>query len=213
MPRKARESSIAEATVVDVLAPAPPPAPALAELVLNDEPEPEPDLVVAPPVRPVPEAQLTDDQRRIRDLENQLALERGKKDPEVEFDQVVDGSASILIHFLEDGFTALGQVWYRGQELEMARDSSSYRDTCDRRGRSWLDLRADEFAQVERWGKVMFRQGPWPGKSYEDGAKERFEALAPLTGTGSVAPTADDLAAADKAEAKRRRSAPRLPMR
>src|SRR4051794_8630808 len=32
----------------------------------------------------------------------------------------------------------------------------------DRFGHSWLDLLDDEQAQQRKWGKVMFRRGPWP---------------------------------------------------
>ena len=110
-------------------------------------------------------------------------------------------------------FTALGKVWYRGQELEFAPDSPAYRDTCDRTGRSWLDLRSNEFAQVERYGKVMFRVGPWPGKSYTEAASVPFERLNALSGDTPVAPPATtEFEAAAKAEAARARAAPRLPV-
>jgi hypothetical protein len=32
----------------------------------------------------------------------------------------------------------------------------------DRHGFSFLDLVDDEEAQLAKWGKVMFRRGPWP---------------------------------------------------
>lgn len=76
----------------------------------------------------------------------------------------------ILIHFLEDGFTAFGQVWYRGQELEVAKPSKHYDLTVDRTGASWLDLvgPAGEMEQARRYGRIMFRAGPWPGDSHDD---------------------------------------------
>lgn len=158
--------------------------------------------------RPVPEAELSPQGQRIRELEHQLALERGKKDPEIaEPDPgAVEGlgdDTNIVIHILEDGFTHAGKVWYRGQELEFVPGSQQWRETCDRTGRSWLDLRGDEFAQVERWGKVMFRNGPWPGRSYLDAAKELFDGVA---GT----PDEEQLRAAQQAEARRRRAVPSL---
>jgi hypothetical protein len=206
MPPKRRPSGIAGSTeVVDVLAAAAPAEPAADDADLR---------VVSPDARPVPERELSPEQRRIRDLEHQLALEKGRKDPEPEYDTqpaaVSDGDA-ILIHFLEDGFTAFGQVWYRGQEVEVAAGSQQYRDTCDRFGRSWLELRNDEFAQADRWGKVMFRSGPWPGKKYSDATQ--FERLKGLTGDGSVAPTPDELHRAEQEEAKRGRRVPRLSLR
>lgn len=64
------------------------------------------------------------------------------------------------IHFVDDGLTALGKVWYRGEQISVDTASDDYQMTVDRTGRSWLDF--DEVEQVERYGKVMFRPGPWP---------------------------------------------------
>lgn len=166
-----------------------------------------PETVPSPPA----ERELTPQERRIQELETQLAQMAGKKDvePELELVAVPGDEGNIVIHFLEDGFTALGKVWYRGQELEFEPGSQAYKDTFDRRGRSWLDLRGDEFAQVERWGRIIFRNGPWPGKGYAD-AKE-FESVLNADGKSKVAPpTEEELLAAQKAELKRRRAAPRL---
>lgn len=188
--------------------PAPDPAP-------SPGPGPTQPAVPSPVGRPVAESELTPDQRRIRALEDQLARERGRKDVEPELVVPAQPGArdNIVIHFLEDGFTALGKVWYRGQEIEFEPNGPAYGDTCDRHGRSWLDLRDDEFAQVERYGKIMFRSGPWPGRKLTDDGAARFEKLRALGGDAPVgAPTPDELAAAEAAEAKRRRAAPRLPV-
>lgn len=193
-------------TIVDPLAEAPIEIP--TPLVVEEAP------ASARATRPRPEAELTPEQRRIRDLENQLALERGKKDLEPQDGDLTAPGAdgNIHIHFLEDGITALGKVWYRGQELEFEPGSQAYRDTCDRTGWSWLSLRDDDFAQVERWGTVKFRSGPWPGRSYADAAKVPFDMLKQIDGKGSVPrPSEEDLERAAKAEARRRRAAPLLP--
>ncbi len=158
--------------------------------------DPVPDV---DPVPPAPDSSLTPEQRRIRELENQLAVERGGKDPAESF-AFAEGEDTILIHFVEDGLTALGRVWFRGQEIEFERDGRAYQDTCDRFGRSWLAL--DESAQIDRFGKVMFRKGPWPGKTYQAAAAEQFS---------GARPSEDELQAADQAEARRRRAAPLLP--
>lgn len=34
--------------------------------------------------------------------------------------------------------------------------------SLDRNGKSWLDLVDEEPRQIQRWGRVMFRRGPWP---------------------------------------------------
>lgn len=159
---------------------------------------------------PVADTELSPEQRRIKDLEDQLALVSGKKDiePVAEPISVPGDGKNIIIHFLEDGLTALGKVWYRGEELEFEVGSQAYKDTFNRRGQTWLDLRFDEFAQADRFdGKIMFRNGPWPGKTYLDGSFEQMRGE--REGTRVAAPTEDELAAAEKARAKR--AAPRLP--
>jgi hypothetical protein len=162
------------------------------------------------PARPAPDSDLTADQLRIRELEDRLAKSEGQKDPEPQLVAADPGSdQNILIHFLEDGFTALGQVWMRGQELEFTPGSPAYNDTIDREGKSWLDYRDREFDQVDKWGKIMFRKGPWPGKSFKDAT---FVALKSLSGAGTVpVPTEDELTAAEQRERSRRRAAPTFP--
>lgn len=86
-------------------------------------------------------------------------------EPVVPESQFKDGD-KILIHVREDGFTANGRVWYRGQELEFEVGSEAYKDTLDRYGRSWLSL--DENTQYKQYGRVMFGFGPWPGGQYEN---------------------------------------------
>jgi len=215
MPRRPREPRAGAPEVVDVLAqvvpvPAPVELPPVVEIptfeLLPDDPAPAP--------RPAPESTLTPEQRRIRDLENQLAVERGRKDPEPELEEPAEPGAqgNILIHFVAEGFTALGMVWRRGQELEFVPGSPAYRDTCDRFGRSWLELRDNEQAQVERFKEVKFRSGPWLGKSYAEVASAHFERLKPLQDGQSLAPTEQELRQAALAEARRNRAAPRLPV-
>lgn len=79
--------------------------------------------------------------------------------------QFEDGQ-EILIHVREDGFTANGRVWYRGQELLFEAGSEAYRDTQDRHGRSWLALSDND--QIRTYGQVMFGLGPWPGGAYDN---------------------------------------------
>jgi hypothetical protein len=86
--------------------------------------------------------------------------------PEVAVPAAAADGSTILIHILEDGFTAAGQVWYRGQEIEYIVGEQAFEDTKDRHGRSWLAC--DDATQMQRWGRVMFRRGPWPGASYDD---------------------------------------------
>lgn len=177
----------------------------------------KPSPLVVSGQRPTPERELTPEQLRIRQLEDQLAREQGKKDPDVEYEAPTQpgSAANILIHFLEDGFTALGRVWYRGQELEFETGGQPYRDTFDRNGSTWLSLVDDEFGQVEKYGKVMFRRGPWPGKPLTEAAS--LAVARPLKAVGAdtslAAVSVAELEAAAALEAKRGRAAPRLPLR
>jgi hypothetical protein len=162
--------------------------------------------VVEDTPEPVPE--LTPEQKEIARLRDQLARVSGKKDvlPEVD-DTVHEDGEVIRIHFLEDGLTVNGRMMYRGDELEFVVGGGAYRDTFNRLGKTWLDYRLDEFGQVERYGKVFFRNGAWPGKTYADGTYESLKAVA---GEGTVtAPSQDEIAAAERA--RKKRAAPRLP--
>src|ERR1700759_3724669 len=128
-----------------------------------------------PPVdhRPVPASELSPEERHIRELEDQLVKLRGSRAEAAEPELVApspQAEKKILIHFLEDGFTACGNVWVRGQELEFDIPGRAYESTKDRFGNSWLSYAGDDFAQVERYGKIFFRLGPWPGRKISEGA-------------------------------------------
>lgn len=172
------------------------------------------DVAAEPPVETPavdltpPEEELTPEQREIAMLRDQLAKLAGRKDVEPSYDEHVDDDGEVIrIHFLEDGLTVNGRVMYRGEELEFPVGGRAYKDTFNKLGRTWLDLRNDEFAQVERFGKVVFRSGPWPGKTYADGT---FEPLKEIGKDGSVRPpSAEQIEAAERA--RQRRSAPNLP--
>jgi hypothetical protein len=157
------------------------------------------------------EAQLAElDQ--IQQMENELALRKGRLDPTPELEGAVPRQRdNIVLHFVGDGFTALGSVWYRGQELEFTPGTRAYQDTCDRNGVSWTELRRDEDAQIERFGQVLFRDGPWPGKGVEAIAEARYESLRATDGrTSATRPSDAEVARAVTAEKRRGRAAPRL---
>lgn len=137
----------------------------------------EAKLAAAPapaPSRPKPAELLTPEERRIRELEDQLARRNADaldKAPE-QYETPTSGD-TILIHFVEDGFTALGRTWYRGQEIEFDVHGEAYESTKDRNGRSWLeDSEAD---QGRRYKKLYWRRGPWPGDGYAEDAAAQAE--------------------------------------
>jgi hypothetical protein len=161
--------------------------------------------------RPKPESELTPDQLQIRNLQDQLARVQGQKDPDQQIVPPDKDGENILIHFIADGLTALGKTWYCGQMLEITVGSQAYQDTCDRTGFSWLSVRDDDFAQMDRWGKVYFHSGPWRGKGYKDGINS-FEELKGSDKKSKISgPTEDELEKAETLERQRQRAAPILP--
>lgn len=69
---------------------------------------------------------------------------------------------ALTIHFVDDGFTVLGKVWYRGEELTLVPGTPQWDLAPRYRGKMFADL--DEFDQEEIWGRRFFRAGPWRGR-------------------------------------------------
>lgn len=64
---------------------------------------------------------------------------------------------SYVIEFLEDGLTAFGTVWSKGQRVTVVKDSREWATTINRRGEdSWVLL--SNKGQLGRWGKVYFKR-------------------------------------------------------
>lgn len=122
---------------------------------------------------PLPEGideEETPAQKRIKELEDQLARRNTMILDRAPETFVADSGPGekILIHFLEDGFTAFGQVWSKGQEIEVVVGSENWKRTLNRSGTSWLDRRNDPTAQRLRYGKIMFAEGPYKWRSGEE---------------------------------------------
>lgn len=83
---------------------------------------------------------------------------------------IPEGAEVITVHFVEDGFTALGRLFYRGEDISLVPDSDDYLKTVDRNGDSWLDLADDDAEQFKRYGRVMFRSGSWPHEVFDEAA-------------------------------------------
>jgi hypothetical protein len=114
-----------------------------------------------------------------------------------------------LIHFLEDGLSFAGTVWFRGQEIELDKGSQRWHEA-----QAWINM--SDFEQMERWGKVYFRKGPWPGKRYVDAIREGgFQRLGPLREGGDevAGPDIKALLQAETRERSRQRGVPRPVMR
>lgn len=73
----------------------------------------------------------------------------------------------VTINFVEDGLTAFGRMWYRGQEVSIEKGSPQWESTVYDldTGESWMEL--DEDGQIDRWGVRFFRPGKWAGEGYD----------------------------------------------
>lgn len=150
----------------------------------------EPDPVYEDP-------EETEEERRIKELEDLLAKKRAARLENAPTQYEAAGSGEkILIHFVEDGFTFGGRVWFRGQEVEFEVGSKAHLQQKDRSGASWLDLADDPMAQVARFGKHYFSSGPWKGRPWGD--------LTGLTNEQDIVNAQN----AARAEARRNRAAP-----
>lgn len=113
-----------------------------------------------------PEAEEDEEEEFNEDEEAALLAKlealRARKYKKAETEAPAEEKEYLTIHFLEDGHTALGQVWYRGQELTFEVGGEAYNSTFDRDGHSWLDLLDDPREQVLRFGGQKFARGPWP---------------------------------------------------
>lgn len=159
------------------------------------------------PVRPKPAAQLTPAERAEREKQHAEAVAAARQFENAPQQFVPAEGEAVLIHFVADGLTAFGSVWYRGQELQIGPTHPRWQEALE-----WITL--SRWQQIERWGEQKFDFGPWPGRrSYTDeaGAHERLFAGRDSDGkpTGYFAgPTEDQLRAADAAEARRGRAVP-----
>jgi len=157
---------------------------------------------VQPPERPKPAAELSDEERAERERQHAAAVAAAAQFERAPEQIVPTQGEAVLIHFTEDGLTAFGRVWYRGQELAIGPDHPRWPEAV-----GWIMM--DKAAQFGRWGRQYFEHGPWPfQRSYVDPAA-RYEDLAAVGGQGKVpGPSEEELRRADEAEARRNRGVP-----
>lgn len=112
----------------------------------------------------------TPEQKKIKELQDQLARALGSRDPEVQDESVSnpDDEENILVHFIRDGFIDMGTIWYKGQEVEVEPGTANYESA-----KQWANYSEEE--QIEYYGDVYFRKGPWKGKGYEEEAAAKAE--------------------------------------
>jgi hypothetical protein len=157
--------------------------------------------------RPKPASQLTDEERTERDRQHAEALAAARQFEAQQTVYVPPEGETVVIHFIEDGLTFAGQVWYRGQEIEIGPAHPRWEQA-----RGWILL--DRMAQIERYGKQYFAPGPWPGRrSYLDGAGDFQRLYAGRDKDGKLAspfagPGEEALRQADEMERRRGRAVP-----
>jgi len=150
---------------------------------------------------------LSDEEKAERDRQHAQALAAAQQFENQQLQYQPSQGESVLIHFVEDGFTFAGQVWYRGQEIEIGPDHPRWQEVL-----GWITL--DKYQQIDRYGKQYFDHGPWPGRRSYTEAAGQFERLysgrdadGNLTGA-FTGPDADALRRADEEERRRGRAVP-----
>jgi hypothetical protein len=157
--------------------------------------------------RPKPAAELTPAERAERERQHAAAVAAAAKFEQSQPQYAATEGEAVLIHFVADGLTAFGQIWFRGQELEIGPGHPRWAEA-----RRWITMTRME--QVEKWGEQKFDAGPWPGrKSYADAAGS-FEQLTVTDPQGNAVtfagPGTAQLLQADDAERRRNRAVPML---
>lgn len=120
------------------------------------------EAVLAPPK---PADELTPEEKQQREIEHQQALSlNAAMDRESVPDFQSSTGDKIVIHFVDDGFTALGHVWLRGQQIAIGPDHPRWPDAI-----RWINMTPDE--QINTYGKQHFARGPVPR---EETAQEQY---------------------------------------
>jgi hypothetical protein len=153
--------------------------------------------------RPVPMDELTPAQQADRERQHAAALRAGRADAPLVYQRPSGQRPTILIHVLKSGWTFAGQVWYRGQEIELEEGTARWQEA--QRFIGW-----DDAEQMERYGRVCWRKGPWPyRKNYSDIEPGSYQQLAALDGKGQISgPGEEQLRLADQQERRRARGVP-----
>jgi hypothetical protein len=122
------------------------------------------------------ELEETPEEKARKDREHAIAMEEAHKadsEANVQFPIIArDPDAEIVLHVVNDGFTALGKVWYYGEEIRLRVGTDAYKLACDRNGRPFFDM--DEAEQIKRYGKVQFKTGAWEGRGASEMSEDAY---------------------------------------
>lgn len=149
----------------------------------------------APRVRRT-QAQIAADKLAEAKRIEELAAERAAKIPAPKVEPW-----SRTVHFLVDGYTACGNVWYYGQELTIREGTAEFELAFDSLGNFIFDKSIEE--QLAQWGEVRYAPGPWKGKPYELGVQELDIPLDNQNKTRTIVPDDKELAALKEANKNR----------
>lgn len=114
--------------------------------------------------------------------------------------QPAAGKKKLTYHFVEDGFTAFGKTWYRGEEITLVEGSEDWGAAFDRFG--VFIFEKGDYEQMEAYnGTVFYRQGPWPGLPFDP--KNIYEPGQIDEHGNPVTVSADEIAAIEKVNTQR----------
>lgn len=103
---------------------------------------------------PKPYDELTAEEKAARDQQHQQSLAANAAFAAQEPEEIVPVAGdNVVIHFVDDGFTAFGKVWLRGNQLSIGPSHPRWPDAV-----RWITLTPPE--QFERYGKQYFAPGP-----------------------------------------------------
>ncbi len=154
--------------------------------------------------RPVPMEELTPEERAHRERLHAAALRAGREDPARVIERPSGQRPVLTFHIVRSGWTWAGQVWYRGQEISLEEGTPRWDEA--QRFINW-----SEAEQMERYGCIRWRLGPWPfRKSYTEIEPGSYQKLTSLDGRGQVTgPGIEQLRQADEQERRRAGGVPR----
>lgn len=106
-----------------------------------------------------------------------------------------------VFHVVNDGFTVFGKVRYRGEEFVVEEGTPEFALSYDRYG-NFIFARSEE-DQIEAYGEVKYREGPWPGLPYD--TTHVYETGQIGEDGNKIAASKTEIAALEKANKQRQR--------
>lgn len=138
-------------------------------------------------------AQIEADRKAEEKRREELAQERAARIP-----QPRTPKWKKTFHFVEDGFTIFGKVWLRGEEVTIEEGTEYFEKAFTPDGKFKMGMTPNE--QIERYGVVYYKEGPWDGLPYDLSVYERGQLD---QDGGFIEPTPAEIAALQQANKRR----------